>query len=318
VVQALAAAGIKTFVIGFGYSSDALNQMALAGGTAINPALKPYYYQASDLTQLQTAMTTIISKIDCCGNGILDPDETCDIAVGAGAGSCQMKCDDGDSCTADSQTGTACRVTCVHQPILATKNGDGCCPPSATFSTDSDCPPTCGNGKLDAGETCDPRIASGAGKCKVLADCDDHNPCTVDSLSGTGCNVKCVHPVAQPDPNKKDGCCQSGMYRIKDADCPTQCGPDPDPTKSCVDLCSGVVCDQDKQYCHNGACVDWPTGTAPDLSAEEGKAESSGSSAGGLSCSLGKAGQGQTTTSGLMVLALLTLLVVCLRFGGRD
>ena len=34
-------------------------------------------------------------------------------------------------------------------------SGDGCCPPGATNATDNDCPPSCGNGVVERGETCD-------------------------------------------------------------------------------------------------------------------------------------------------------------------
>src|SRR5262249_8474418 len=69
-----------------------------------------------------------------CGNGELDPGETCD-------GNCPTSCDDGNSCTSDTLSGTpaTCDVACSHSPVTACANGDGCCAPGCTNVTDSDC-----------------------------------------------------------------------------------------------------------------------------------------------------------------------------------
>lgn len=73
-----------------------------------------------------------------CGNGVLDPGETCDPP-----GSCPTSCDDGDECTADSRTGRArdCNVVCTNEPIVDCTGGDGCCPEGCDASSDTDCPP---------------------------------------------------------------------------------------------------------------------------------------------------------------------------------
>jgi hypothetical protein len=64
-------------------------------------------------------------------------------------------------------------------------NGDG--------GASTDMGPACGNGVVDPGETCDPGAGS-ATPCPVSAsDCDDHNSCTTDSLSGSGCQATCTH-----------------------------------------------------------------------------------------------------------------------------
>jgi hypothetical protein len=76
---------------------------------------------------------------DCtCGNGIIEPGETCD-------GNCPLNCDDGSSCTLDQQTGdiTSCDVVCTHDPILNCISGDGCCPPGCGLVDDNDCGGTC-------------------------------------------------------------------------------------------------------------------------------------------------------------------------------
>jgi hypothetical protein len=113
-----------------------------------------------------------------CGNGQLDAGELCDPEIPAGSsGACPTSCDDGDPCTSDRFVGSGCQVTCSH-----------------TYS----CSPTpqpsgCGNGKLEAGEWCDPAIPAGiAGSCPTS--CDDGDPCTADRLSGSGCLAICSNP----------------------------------------------------------------------------------------------------------------------------
>ena len=71
-----------------------------------------------------------------CGNGVIDPGETCDPPS-----SCPTWCDNDDLCTADSLEGEAlsCDATCIHSPITICANGDGCCPDGCTYAEDSDC-----------------------------------------------------------------------------------------------------------------------------------------------------------------------------------
>ena len=64
---------------------------------------------------------------------------------------------------------------------------------------------SCGNGKLDPGETCDRAIAKGLkGACPTSCP-SDGKVCTADKLVGTlaGCTVKCVHQLLNP-------CCGDG------------------------------------------------------------------------------------------------------------
>jgi MYXO-CTERM domain-containing protein len=197
-VQAMASAGIKTFVVGFGSEVDPaqLTDLAVAGGTAQNQS--PAYYQADNPTQLNSALQSIGNIVSCCGDGVVESWEKCDTAIPAGQpGSCAaLSCDDGNPCTADLVKGFGCNVTCTHQPVLP-KNGDGCCPPGANSTTDTDCPSTCGNGKLDLGEKCDTGIPSGQyGGCPTS--CDDGNTCTLDLVSGNGCDAYCTNTNTCP------------------------------------------------------------------------------------------------------------------------
>lgn len=106
-------------------------------------------------------------------------------------------CDDGIACTDDSVDGTGCAATCVHVPITAAADGDGCCPAGATSDVDNDCSVTCGNGTVESNETCDTAIASGQGACPTS--CDDQMACTMDTLVSAGtCAAACSY-TAIPD-----------------------------------------------------------------------------------------------------------------------
>jgi hypothetical protein len=104
------------------------------------------------------------------------------------------------------------------------KGGDGCCPGSCTRANDSDCSISCGDGvvQTDSGETCEDGSKT---PCPTLADCDDKDPCTTDSLMGSAsnCNAACMHT---PITALKDGdmCCPKGADANTDKDCAAKCG----------------------------------------------------------------------------------------------
>ncbi|MCA9669317.1 MAG: VWA domain-containing protein [Myxococcales bacterium] len=234
--QTLAAAGIKTYVVGFGAGVDpvALTALAAAGQTGS-------YYQADNLAQLDAALKQIAAQLSCCGNGVLDPGEGCDPGLPAGApGACPKNCDDNDACTQDTIVGGACNLTCNHVTITQPAGGDGCCPPGQTSLTDSDCQPVCGNGVVEAGELCDVAIAAGQpGACPQS--CTDNDVCTRDTLAGSGCSATCTHTrITQAAAG--DGCCPPGASAATDSDCPAACGNGVvDPGESCD---SGIAAGQ--------------------------------------------------------------------------
>lgn len=99
-----------------------------------------------------------------CGDGQLTPPETCDTAIETGTGSCPTSCDDGNSCTTDTLSGSGCETECSHAPITAPLDGDSCCPSGQSAATDDDCA-GCGNGRPDSGETCDDGNTENGDEC---------------------------------------------------------------------------------------------------------------------------------------------------------
>ncbi|MDQ3033211.1 MAG: DUF4215 domain-containing protein [Myxococcota bacterium] len=166
------------------------------------------------------------SDDDCtavCGNGSVEPTETCDSAIATGtAGACPATCDDAIACTADAMTGAGCTAACTNTEITAAMDGDGCCPAGATPSTDGDCA-GCGDGTVVAPETCDTGIATGVGSCPMAASCNDGSVCTADALvAGGTCMAACTNTPIGAGP--ADGCCPTGATIATDADCAARCG----------------------------------------------------------------------------------------------
>lgn len=171
---------------------------------------------------------------DCsatCGNGTIDPGETCD-------GDCNTTCNDDDACTTDQLTGSAanCTASCSFVPITACQGGDGCCPSGCNSDNDSDCEEACGNGVIDPGETCD-------GDCRTS--CSDNNACTADSISGSPstCDVVCTNTRITAC-QTGDGCCPSGCTYSTDRDCPCTpavCGSAGRECGSPADGCGGTL-----------------------------------------------------------------------------
>jgi cysteine-rich repeat protein len=109
---------------------------------------------------------------DCvpgCGNGRVDQGETCDTGIATGVGSCPTACTDGMVCTRDMIiNGGTCTAACSFTNIVAPMNGDGCCPAGANSLNDTDCPPRCGNGLMEANEQCDDGNMNNADGCTNL------------------------------------------------------------------------------------------------------------------------------------------------------
>jgi cysteine-rich repeat protein len=158
---------------------------------------------------------------DCtptCGDGRLNGDEKCDIAIGAGPGSCPTACSPIDACRSTRLVGTGCDTACEALPIPARGADDGCCPPGATASNDPDCRRTCGNGVVEMGETCDPPAS--CPRCEAVADrCLE----VMQSGSRETCDVVCQHSIKSACV-AEDGCCPGGCSSDTDSDCSSTCG----------------------------------------------------------------------------------------------
>lgn len=158
-----------------------------------------------------------------CGNGALDPGETCDRGVASGSLACPTSCNDGNACTTDVLSGDACTAKCEHSPIVACVSGDGCCPSGCAADRDSDCEASagrCGDGVVGPDEACDTAIESGPGACPdtcgEAGEGDD--PCTPKVVEGKGCQAKCVtKKITQP--KNGDACCPAGATKANDNDC---------------------------------------------------------------------------------------------------
>jgi len=127
---------------------------------------------------------------DLCGNGSVDPGETCDPSV---QGSCVLQCDDGNVCTSDTYVdGDPCHPTCFHFTMNRSA-ADGCCP---SIPGDADCVAECGNGNIEHGEVCD---SGGGSPTTCPQSCDDGNMCTTDSVHPSNA-CYCRHPSTTPKP----------------------------------------------------------------------------------------------------------------------
>ncbi len=178
---------------------------------------------------------------DCaavCGNGTIEAGETCDPLA-----SCPADCPpQGCQLFTLSQPGT-CRADCLPAgQQTACQNDDGCCPGGCNATNDSDCQPACGNGVVEAGETCDP-LGSCPGDCPALG-------CQLRTLQGAGtCAAACVDDGEQTACVGGDLCCPAGCDATNDSDCAAGCGngvveagESCDPVASCPTDCPPQGC----------------------------------------------------------------------------
>lgn len=166
---------------------------------------------------------------DCsraCGDGVVQPAETCDTALAGLPGGCPTgttACDDGDPCSEDLLLSErTCQARCVHYSREGLLPGDGCCPALGDNTSDPDCPAVCGNGAVEAGETCDTGVPPGSpGACPTA--CAERRGCAGERLMGSGCRAVCL-PFQVTTRQSGDGCCPVGSTRLNDLDCPAVCG----------------------------------------------------------------------------------------------
>jgi hypothetical protein len=157
------------------------------------------------------------SDADCnvnCGNGVIEPGETCDPP-----GSCPMACPN-LACTGFTLQGAAdqCTARCAESgQITGCTDGDGCCPMGCTADTDKDCLVVCGNGTKEGSETCDP-LTSCPSECPPLG-------CQLRKLVNAGtCAAECIPDAQQTKCQPGDGCCPTSCNANNDPDCASKCG----------------------------------------------------------------------------------------------
>ena len=182
-----------------------------------------------------------------CGNGNVDPGETCDSAIESGDGACPSACeDDGNACTQQNFFGAPldCDARCASFVIINCIDDDGCCPEGCSPSNDLDCSQNCNNGVVDEGESCDPPDT-----CPTEADCDDGDACTVDTLTGSAsnCSAQCSNAQITECVND-DGCCAPGCTLEDDNDCESTCGD--------AQVTGQETCDNAIETGMDGACPD--------------------------------------------------------------
>lgn len=165
------------------------------------------------------------SDSDCdprCGDGVVSADEECDPSVPDGSyGRCPTSDDDcslapSDPCQKGVLIGAPkqCTARCSSGARVVGER-DACCPSGASSIVDPDCAPTCGNGIVEDGETCD----SGPGSvqpCPTARTCPSE-VCNARQIVGSGCNATCEDEVVPQ--RAGDGCCPLGASSSSDSDC---------------------------------------------------------------------------------------------------
>jgi hypothetical protein len=219
---------------------------------------------------LKGTETACTSGDACCPSGCAAPqDSDCSCTCGNGMveAACGEVCDPLSTCPSAcapvgcmlrrvANPGT-CMATCVSDHLQTTcMSGDGCCPPGCNATNDSDCVAACGNGVLEAGESCDP-----PGSCPTTCPAIG---CTKRKLTGTAadCTAHCIDDGAQTVCASGDGCCPSGCTTATDADCSCTCGNGQieaacqetcDPLSSCPAACPAMGC-QKRRLVNGGTC----------------------------------------------------------------
>jgi hypothetical protein len=171
--------------------------------------------ELSDGSAFDTGDATEVAA-PACGDGIVNGDERCDIAIARGvSGACPDGCSGGRGCSRNELAGEGCDARCEPRELERRENGDGCCPEGADWSSDDDCPARCGNGVIERDERCDP-----PGTCKKQASCVSKDACERAHYEGDPdrCSARC-EVVRIESCVSEDGCCPTGCAPENDSDC---------------------------------------------------------------------------------------------------
>lgn len=157
---------------------------------------------------------------ESCGNGVVDPSETCDDGNNTGADGCAANCaleycgnnvtDPGEACDdGNNNDDDGCSANCASDESCGNgilDGGEVCDDGNATpdDGCEADCSYSayCGDGNLDAGEGCDDGNTTSLDGCNIAcvieADCGDNNldvgeQCDDGNTNaGDGCDQYCV------------------------------------------------------------------------------------------------------------------------------
>lgn len=154
-----------------------------------------------------------------CGDGIVEGGESCD-------GDCPFNVLDCPKptalCSVAGFVGNPldCTAECIDRAQTECQHDDDCCPAGCWAAVDNDCvvpTPTCGDGMVDPGETCD-----GASCPDGLAECPQPpSECFFATYEGSAdtCTASCLL-TEQTACVDGDGCCPERCVYAMDKDCP--------------------------------------------------------------------------------------------------
>jgi hypothetical protein len=154
---------------------------------------------------------------DCvavCDNGVKESSESCDPLS-----SCPTSCPARQCQLRKLVAAGTCQAECVDdRKQTECRSGDGCCPGACHNNNDNDCPPTCGNGVVERGETCEP-----VAECtrRQTACQSDANTVRTGKGNAGACTFECQQSPRSCGP--ADGFCPSGCSADPDCGGPKNC-----------------------------------------------------------------------------------------------
>jgi cysteine-rich repeat protein len=148
----------------------------------------------------------IVSGTEQCDDGNLDQTDGCrtDCTFTCTTANAATNCDDGNECTTDACTGTGTASRCTHTVRTGTctlpGGGTGTCNATGACVTSA----SCGNGRREGSEQCDDGNTNDNDGCRrdctftcttanAATNCNDMNPCTMDTCTGTGTASRCTN-----------------------------------------------------------------------------------------------------------------------------